>query len=316
VTCAGDRGAAALNACGGCSTLAIAPGGACGPCSDGTYTCSGANLVVCAGATPDSDGDTVCDNNDRCNGHDDRVDTDFDTVPNGCDRCQGSDDRLDADSDGTPNGCDRCAAGPDSADHDGDGVPNACDCNLAGCSASATCGETTDGPICTCSPGYTGNGFTCNPVDCGPLSNPTGGTVSLTGTTYLNTATTTCRSGWTLNGTATRTCEASGNWSTPGSWCTNPNQVWCACGGAYAAGDRVISVVSWVSFPNAAGQTIGLGRMGTVRGGGSTGYPLLVEWDNWYGGTGVCGGALQCGACTGTASSRYWVHCADVAIAP
>ena len=170
-------------------------------------------------------------------------------------------------------------------------------------------------PVCACLPGYAGDGRTCTPVDCGAPAAPTGGAVSYSSTTFGSTATVSCRSGWTLSGASTRTCQAAGTWSAGGG-CTHPNQVWCACGGNYAVGDRVAARVDWVSFPNSAGKALDVGDLGTVVGGGSTGYPLLVLWDDFSGGNGVCGGALQCGQCTGSGSRRYWVLCNDVQPAP
>ena len=47
-------------------------------------------------------------------------------------------------------------------------------------------------------------------VSCGALSNPTNGQVSTTGTTFGETATYSCDTGYNLDGGSTRTCEASG----------------------------------------------------------------------------------------------------------
>jgi hypothetical protein len=78
----------------------------------------------------------------------------------------------------------------------------------------------------------------------------------------------------------------------------------------------VVSVVDWVAAPNADGQTIGRGRLGTVLAGGQTGFPLLVAWDGWNNGhNGRCF-AAQCGACSQSGSNKYWVYCNDVAPAP
>ena len=51
-------------------------------------------------------------------------------------------------------------------------------------------------------------------VDCGDLINPDNGAVSLTGTTFMNTATYTCNAGHTLiNGDEIRECQSNRTWS-------------------------------------------------------------------------------------------------------
>ena len=51
-------------------------------------------------------------------------------------------------------------------------------------------------------------------VNCGVLTNPASGQVSHTaGTTYGQTATYSCNTGYSLVGSSTRTCQATGNWS-------------------------------------------------------------------------------------------------------
>ena len=51
-------------------------------------------------------------------------------------------------------------------------------------------------------------------VDCGTLSNPLNGQVSHTsGTTFRQTATYSCNTGYNLVGDSTRTCQATGEWS-------------------------------------------------------------------------------------------------------
>ena len=56
----------------------------------------------------------------------------------------------------------------------------------------------------------------CSPVtvvDCGPLSNPTNGGVTTTGTIYQSTAIYNCNNGYIRSGGQTRTCQANGEWS-------------------------------------------------------------------------------------------------------
>ena len=51
-------------------------------------------------------------------------------------------------------------------------------------------------------------------VNCGTLSNPANGQVSHTaGTTYGQTATYSCNTGYDLMGSSTRICQATGEWS-------------------------------------------------------------------------------------------------------
>ena len=51
-------------------------------------------------------------------------------------------------------------------------------------------------------------------VDCGSLTDPANGSVTHTsGTTFGQTATYTCNTGYNLVGDSTRTCQATGEWS-------------------------------------------------------------------------------------------------------
>ena len=51
-------------------------------------------------------------------------------------------------------------------------------------------------------------------VDCGNLTDPANGSVNHTaGTTFGQTATYSCDTGYNLVGDSTRTCQATGNWS-------------------------------------------------------------------------------------------------------
>ena len=57
-------------------------------------------------------------------------------------------------------------------------------------------------------------------VDCNALTNPTNGQVSHTaGTTFGQTATYSCDTGYNLLGDSTRTCQADGVWSGSGPTC-------------------------------------------------------------------------------------------------
>ena len=50
-------------------------------------------------------------------------------------------------------------------------------------------------------------------INCGDLSDPSNGQVTLTGTTFGSTATYECDSGSILVGSLERTCQDDGNWS-------------------------------------------------------------------------------------------------------
>ncbi len=50
-------------------------------------------------------------------------------------------------------------------------------------------------------------------VDCGSLSDPGNGTVNAPTTTFMNTVTYNCNTGYTLTGDMTRICQANGTWS-------------------------------------------------------------------------------------------------------
>ena len=61
-----------------------------------------------------------------------------------------------------------------------------------------------------------------NLVDCGDLSDPPNGAVSLTANTTLGSeANYVCDEGYTLSGCPMRVCEASGNWSNSEPECTS-----------------------------------------------------------------------------------------------
>ena len=57
-------------------------------------------------------------------------------------------------------------------------------------------------------------------VDCGNLTDPASGSVTHTsGTTFGQTATYSCNTGYNLVGDSTRTCQAVGNWSRSAPTC-------------------------------------------------------------------------------------------------
>ncbi|MBU6161612.1 MAG: hypothetical protein KGO50_10850 [Myxococcales bacterium] len=118
---------------------------------------------------------------------------------------------------GTPMACEGvpCAARPE--------IPN----GTLSQPASARFG---DSATYTCNPGYVLTGAasstcradqswsnpspSCEPIDCGSLSNPVNGRVSLAeGTSFGDTAAYSCLEGYSLSGAASRSCGADGQWS-------------------------------------------------------------------------------------------------------
>ena len=68
-------------------------------------------------------------------------------------------------------------------------------------------------------------------MDCGNLTAPDNGQVNHTaGTTFVQTATYSCNTGYNLVGDSTRTCQAAGNWSGSAP----------ACQGMLVKGDQTI----------------------------------------------------------------------------
>ena len=74
-------------------------------------------------------------------------------------------------------------------------------------------------------------------VDCGNLTDPSNGQAThIAGTTFGQTATYSCNTGYNLVGDSTRTCQAAGNWSGSAptcegmyvnNWLTNDDAIWC-----------------------------------------------------------------------------------------
>ena len=66
---------------------------------------------------------------------------------------------------------------------------------------------------------------TGNTIDCGTLSSPSNGQVTLTGTAVGSTATYDCNSGFNLVGNMQRTCQNSGDWSGTQPTCDGNTQI-------------------------------------------------------------------------------------------
>ncbi len=88
-------------------------------------------------------------------------------------------------------------------------------CDGKPCQNGATCTDLSPGYTCACVPGWTG--ANCDvPVDCGSLSAPANGSVSVSSTTNGGTATYACIAGFALTGNGgngLRTCQSDGTWS-------------------------------------------------------------------------------------------------------
>jgi len=74
----------------------------------------------------------------------------------------------------------------------------------------------------TCQPNGTWDGAepTCTPVDCGPLTAPANGQITMPTTTYLSTASYTCDLGYSISSNTPRTCQADKSWSGSDPTCT------------------------------------------------------------------------------------------------
>jgi hypothetical protein len=81
--------------------------------------------------------------------------------------------------------------------------------------------------ICVCPEGTTGHNCE-DDVDCGSLTDPVNGAVTVTNTTFNSTATYSCNGGYNLVGdTTTRTCLASASWSGSKPSCCTSNCIEC-----------------------------------------------------------------------------------------
>ncbi|XP_062499001.1 fibrillin-2-like [Corticium candelabrum] len=81
------------------------------------------------------------------------------------------------------------------------------------CHTNAICTNTIGSYSCSCHNCYTGNGFSCNLINCGRLSAPAEGSVSGSQTSCGSTVTFSCSSGYTLSGSTSRTCQTNGAWN-------------------------------------------------------------------------------------------------------
>jgi hypothetical protein len=84
----------------------------------------------------------------------------------------------------------------------------------------------------------------------------------------------------------------------------------CACGGSFSEAERVVVLSDDPAFSTSLPE----GTVGTVLAGRGavTGDQILVEWDSWLEGhDGACYLA-DCGSCSPTGKSRWWIGCDDI----
>ncbi|XP_064386419.1 uncharacterized protein LOC135334961 isoform X2 [Halichondria panicea] len=135
--------------------------------------------------------------------------------------------------------------------------------NIVG-SDTRTCGEDKT---------WTPDAPTCTPVDCGPLTVPTGQVSTSSGTTFMNTATYTCDHGYTLNGTSDRICQANGTWSLAAPTCDLVD-----CGPLNDTANRQVSTPFGTTFMMTATYTC------------NTGYNIVGSESRTCGASGVWSG--------------------------
>jgi hypothetical protein len=140
----------------------------------------------------------------------------------------------------------------------------------------------------TCQPdgSWSGAAPTCTVKNCGALTSPTNGTVSIPSTTYGATATYACSTGYTLSGSVTRTCQDTATWSGTAPTCSIVN-----CGGLTSPTNGSVSA-----------PTLTYGSQATY--GCSTGYALsgastrtCLQDGSWSGAAPTCS-IVNCGALT------------------
>ncbi|XP_064386173.1 uncharacterized protein LOC135334783 [Halichondria panicea] len=103
---------------------------------------------------------------------------------------------------------------------------------------------------------WSGTNPTCTPVDCGPLTDPTNGMITLSTTTFESTATYSCNTGYNIVGSVIRTCGASitsgptGVWSPAAPVCEIVN-----CGSLNATANGAVDTSSGTTFMMTATYT-------------------------------------------------------------
>jgi hypothetical protein len=165
-------------------------------------------------SSTDTDQDGLCDSID--------TDMDNDKVLNPTDNCPAvpNTDQRDTDNDGVGDACDNCpfVANPDQKDSMGDGVgdvcrgQNPCAMNNGGCSTDASCRAQGPRPVCTCNPGFAGDGYTCTSNPC--MKNNGGCDPNATCQDVSGAVTCTCNPPYVGTGLS---CSLGSNWQTVAS---------------------------------------------------------------------------------------------------
>jgi hypothetical protein len=119
-------------------------------------------------------------------------------------------------------------------------------CSELGCDSNATCEVGADQlRRCVCKTGFNGDGKSCAPLSCGPLT-IANGSVNTNGGTFGQTAAYACEAGYTKTGGTTRKCEVSGWSGTP------PTCVPYDCGTPAAPSHGKITVTNGTKYPSGA----------------------------------------------------------------
>lgn len=122
----------------------------------------------------------------------------------------------------------------------------------------------------------------CNITDCGPLKNPINGVVLYVGTTYRDTASFTCNTGYSLIGSTMVTCQAGGMWSNVPPTCSLT-----ACGGLSSP------QYGSVTFSTASQMADHTCQTGYTLTGSAT--RACLSSDSWSGTAPICE-VTDCGA--------------------
>eukprot|EP00731_Ephydatia_muelleri_P038089 Em0651g1a len=84
---------------------------------------------------------------------------------------------------------------------------------------------------------WSGSAPQCNPINCGPLSAPFGGSVVVTSTSFQGIATYACNKGFTLIGVSQRQCQANEQWSGSAPTCQSQD-----CGNLPAPNNGAVQI--------------------------------------------------------------------------
>jgi cysteine-rich repeat protein len=163
---------------------------------------------------------------------------------------------------------------------------------------------------CQTSGTWSGSAPTCQPVSCGTLPSPANGSVSLTGTTYQNTAGYSCNTGYNLSGGASRTCLSSGTWSGSAPTCQIAS---CGNPGAVTNGSVSASGTTYLSTAThscRAGYTVraGTSTSQTCQANGGwawSGSPLICDIRNCGTPPNISNGSRTFSATTYQATAAY-----------